>query len=444
MSEQKITFNLDDVNITDIMSQIHENIKSRGYDIEELKKLGSGIRIPKDVGYSPKGLDECVASVNMSAQVQYWWQIPSQGGLKGKFRVFVNKVMRKLNFFYIKHVFDQQNLFNTYTASTVTNLSEVCKKLEADNQELLLKISALYNQNAALQTQVEKLVSSATDEAQKYSKKVEEIEKMYIARQIQLDSVCTTLSARIARLSDNKVKKDLSVEAASELSVALLPVDTDENHKFDYFLFESKFRGSREDIKKRQLHYLQYFVGQENVLDLGCGRGEFLELLSENGIKAEGVDLLEENIETCKEHNLNVRLGDGIAYLKSLPDYSLGGIFSAQVIEHISNDELVELLRLAHKKLKSGAKIVLETLNPQCLMIYAESLYLDPSHTKPVHPYVVKFIAECEGFTENHLVYMTPSDEAMKLKLDNSDNESIKTINNLIFGNREYALIAEK
>ena len=444
MSEQKVIFNLDDVNITDIMSQIHENMKQRGYDVEELKKLSNGIRIPQSIGTDVGGFDGTVAYVNMSAQVQYWWQIPAQGGLKGKIRVFVNKVMRKLTFFYMKHVIDQQNIFNMYTANAFTSMQDIIRKLEADNEELNLKLSALYNQNAALSAKVEKIDIECLEKAKEYEKKTREIESLYAQRQNEINSLYTAIGARLSRLN-TKTPENVQIEASKKLSPDIIP-DTYTTHSFDYFLFESKYRGTTDEIKARQAHYLEYFKGQENILDLGCGRGEFLELLNENGIKSEGIDMLPENIALCKEKNLDVKLGDGIAYLSSLPDNSLGGIFSAQVIEHISNEQLVELIRLSRKKLKDGAKLVLETLNPQCLMIYAESFYMDPSHTKPVHPYVVKFIAECEGFIKNELIYMTPSDEKMLLPVDENEKSesSFRTINSLLFGNREYALIAEK
>ncbi|MEG0615696.1 MAG: SAM-dependent methyltransferase, partial [Oscillospiraceae bacterium] len=126
---------------------------------------------------------------------------------------------------------------------------------------------------------------------------------------------------------------------------------------------------------------------------------------------------------------------------------SLGGIFCAQVIEHLTTNQLIELLKLAHKKLQDGGKILLETLNPQCLMIYAECFYLDPSHTKPVHPLAVQFIAECQGFSSNEILYMTPSDQRLiipNIPEKPEFDEPVNTINNLIFGNREYALIATK
>lgn len=442
MSEQKITFNVEDVNITDIMEQIHKNMKTRGYDVEELKNLNKELHIPKPVGVETGSLDQSVSLLNSAINVQYWWQIPAQGGIKGRFRVFVNKITRKLTYFYMKHVFDQQNIYNMYAATTINNMQNTIKKLEEDNQELNLKLTALYNQNNSLAKKINSSKLDGINQSKIYNEKAEELEKAYAQRQIELDSIYTVLAARLARLNDCNKK----CECSAELLADILPNDTESEHKFDYFLFESKYRGTTDEIKERQRRYLEFFTGQQNVVDIGCGRGEFLQLLSQNNISCTGVDILPENIELCKANKLNVIESDGISYLKSVEDNSLGGIFCAQVIEHLSNKQLIELFTLAHKKLKVGAKIITETLNPQCLMIFAESFYMDPSHKMPVHPYVTKFIAETEGFSKNSLIFMTPSDEKLRFVID-EDDENVcakKAVNELLFGNREYALIAEK
>ena len=465
-TEQEINFDVNDVNISDIMEQLHANIASRGYDIDELKRLSNGLTI-KSPSVSTGGdeqLGNVATAVNSARNVQYWWVIPSQGGLKGKIRVISNKIMRKLTFFYMKHVVDQQNIFNSYTADSVIVLTNSCNNLIEENARLQQSIDDLKTENCELNKSI-KRISDKIDETitskvektiiekmEKYVTDIKSIEDAYSHRQDKIDSINTSIAARLRRIENLNIRpSDTSMEASKELTITQNPMiiqDTDEKHDFDYFLFESKYRGSKEDIKKRQEHYLQYFRGQENVLDIGCGRGEFLELLGENNISAIGVDILPENIQSCKENNLNVVLGDAIEYLRKCEDESLGGIFCAQVIEHISTDQLIELVRLSNKKLKTGANLILETLNPQCLMIYAESFYLDPSHTKPVHPLAVKFIAECEGFYDNQIIFMTPSDYTLNIptseNYDSESKKSISTINHLLFGNREYALVAKK
>lgn len=453
-SKPEIIFDVNDVNISAILEQIHDNMKTRGYDIEEMKKLSKGIEI-KAPSASVCGCDylnASTAAVNACYNVQYWWVIPNQGGLKGKLRVLTNKIMRKLTFFYMKHVFDQQNVFNANVTNAINQLTSTCNNLTVENNDLLMRLTAMNNQNASLIASLQKQTAIVDNTMSRYVSQISEIENMYAQRQSTLESINISIAARLHRI-ENKLTNpsaDTSMEASSELTIPVTLAEFDDNtdikHEFDYFLFESKHRGSSEEIKKRQECYLQYFEGQENVLDLGCGRGEFLEILSENNISAKGVDILAENVRCCQEKGMAAAFGDGIEFLHNCEDNSLGGIFSAQVIEHISTEKLVELIHLAHKKLKPGANLILETLNPQCLMIYAQCFYLDPSHTKPVHPESVKFIAECEGFVDNQLIYMSPSPD-IDLPIPEEHPESansIKTINYLLFGNREYALVAKK
>jgi 2-polyprenyl-3-methyl-5-hydroxy-6-metoxy-1,4-benzoquinol methylase len=140
---------------------------------------------------------------------------------------------------------------------------------------------------------------------------------------------------------------------------------------FDYVGFEDRFRGNEEELKERQRTYLQYFQDKENVLDIGCGRGEFLELLRECGIKARGVDLDLDMVLLCREKGLDVVMDDAFAHLTVLPDDSVGGVFAAQVIEHLHPRRVIELVRLCYRKLVPGGVLILETPNPKCLMVFA-------------------------------------------------------------------------
>jgi O-antigen chain-terminating methyltransferase len=115
---------------------------------------------------------------------------------------------------------------------------------------------------------------------------------------------------------------------------------------FDYARFEERFRGDEHEIKERQRTYLQYFQDKENILDIGCGRGEFLELLRESGIKAGGVDLDLDMVLLCREKGLDVSMNDSFTHLGALPDESVGGVFAAQPIEHLHPRRVIELVKL--------------------------------------------------------------------------------------------------
>ena len=221
--------------------------------------------------------------------------------------------------------------------------------------------------------------------------------------------------------------------------------------EFDYAGFEERFRGSEEEIKERQRIYVSYFEGRDDVVDIGCGRGEFLELMRESGIRARGVDLDLDMILLCREKGLDVSADDAFAYLGALPDDSLGGIFAAQVIEHLHPLRIIELVDLCHRKLGPGGVLILETPNPKCLMVFADTFYKDPSHVQPVHPDTMQFLFEALNFHQVELRFLGAVDPFMRipsLQLPGADlrrfNEGIDRLNSLLFGFQEYAVIGRK
>ena len=165
---------------------------------------------------------------------------------------------------------------------------------------------------------------------------------------------------------------------------------------YKYVGFEDQFRGSRDAIRSRLESYLPFFDGRAPVLDIGCGRGEFLELLAAQGIAARGIDVNPEMVDTCRVRGLDAVEGDGVSYLAAVDDGSLGGIFAAQVVEHLEPGYLLRLLDLAFHKLAAGGVLVLETLNPACWVAFFESYIRDITHVRPLHPETLKYLGDGE------------------------------------------------
>ncbi|MBI4836208.1 MAG: methyltransferase domain-containing protein [Candidatus Abawacabacteria bacterium] len=175
----------------------------------------------------------------------------------------------------------------------------------------------------------------------------------------------------------------------------------------NYFEFENTFRGDEALIKARQSVYLQYFKDRHAVLDIGCGRGEFLELMRENSIEAQGIDLDKDMCDYCQKKGLKVSCEDLFVFLLRSPDNSFDGIFSAQVIEHLDFEQLQRLMYLLQKKLMVGAKAVLETVNPLCPVAH-QHFYMDLTHIKPLFPDVVAFLAQSFFLKKHALLFRTP------------------------------------
>ncbi|MBX7244632.1 MAG: class I SAM-dependent methyltransferase [Candidatus Sumerlaeaceae bacterium] len=184
---------------------------------------------------------------------------------------------------------------------------------------------------------------------------------------------------------------------------------------FDFLAFENLTRGTEARIASEQQKYLPWFAGATNVLDAGCGRGEFLEILREAGVDAYGLDSDQHMVDHCASHGLRVVLGQLFAHLNEVPDESLGGIFLGQVVEHLPTESLGALAATAFRKLKPGAAIVMETINPTCLTTFSGAFYADPTHVKPVHPKALEYFLTQAGFGGINLIFSAPVPNTDKL-----------------------------
>src|SRR6185312_5628346 len=175
---------------------------------------------------------------------------------------------------------------------------------------------------------------------------------------------------------------------ASPGAVSSAPVPTAAS-SLDYSRFAERFRGTDEEIRRNMEFYRPIFAGRDNVLDIGCGRGEFLEVMREAGANARGIDLSPESVAQCHDKGLQAEVADLFAYLATQPDGEFDGILSSQVVEHLPADRIPEMIRLCGAKLRRGGVLAIETPNPECLAIFATYFYLDPTHTRPMpHQYL--------------------------------------------------------
>jgi len=219
---------------------------------------------------------------------------------------------------------------------------------------------------------------------------------------------------------------------------------------YKYVGFEDQFRGSPEEIRKRVAEYLPIFEKTSDVLDVGCGRGEFLDLLRGNGVRARGIDVNAAMVDVCREKKLDAETADALTYLRGLPDGSLGGLFAAQVIEHLEPRYLTQLLDAAFDKLRPGAPIVLETINPACWFAFFESYIRDLTHVRPVHPDTLHYLLIATGFQHVDIKYRAPYPDAEKLQpvaspalgdLVETLNANVEKINRLLFTYLDYAAV---
>jgi len=210
-----------------------------------------------------------------------------------------------------------------------------------------------------------------------------------------------------------------------------------------YRAFEDRHRGSRELIKSRLEVYrpfIEPLINSEETsygIDLGCGRGEWIEILGEMGISALGVDLDQGMLSACSERGLQAIQGDAIAHLETLEDESQLVVSAFHVVEHISFEQLQKLVEEAYRALKPGGLLIMETPNPENIMVATCSFYLDPTHTRPIPPDLLMFMTEFSGFSRSKIVRLQ---EGIGITSSRSLN-----LNDVLGGaSPDYAVVAQK
>ncbi len=265
--------------------------------------------------------------------------------------------------------------------------------------------------------------------------------------EILLQQTLTELLAVQAKLSkiDHKIKsQDKDIHKLYEETGTNLHLKIPNWDQF-YSNFEDVFRGPPEIIKERIQVYIpivQEALTKNNnspVLDLGCGRGEWLELLKENKIKALGIDSNPAMIEQCDQRGLDVTKDDAMTYLKKQKNQVFGSVTGFHIIEHLPFITLMSLLDEIYRTLKSGGMVILETPNPHNVIVSSNSFHYDPTHKKPLPPELMKFILDQKGFT-NIMVK-----ELNSLPNPIQDASALtEKFNELFFGPQDYAIIGYK
>ncbi len=226
-----------------------------------------------------------------------------------------------------------------------------------------------------------------------------------------------------------------------------------------YVGFEDRYRGSRELIRSRVDEYVPLLSAASDVVDIGCGRGELLEALKARGVRARGVDANPAMVEMCRSRGLDAVAGDALGFLQQQSDASIGGLVAIQVVEHFTPAYLVQFLQTAHHKMRAGAPLILETINPASWLAFFESYIRDITHQRPLHPDTLRFLVESNGFTSVDVRYQQPVPDQHRLdrvgdppadaapvirQLGDAVNAHADKLNARLFAPTDYVVVARR
>ena len=373
---------------------------------------------------------------------------------------------------------DRQHAFNARTAAAVDALVQRDRERTADFERFQAALIALLQQITLFveskDRQVTALARLRLDDHQRIIGEHHwRLEAQHAALEEQRPLLAAlpelrahlTISQRVTAMLQRRMS-ELTAAAPAPGTAPPAAAATAADHPsldgYKYVAFEDQFRGSEESVAATFDEYLPIFAGATAVVDLGCGRGEFLAALQSSGVRARGVDSNEAMVAVARERGLDATQGDALGYLAALPDESIDGLIATQVVEHLEPSYLNRLLDTSARRLRPGAPIVLETINPACWYAFFSSYIRDPTHVRPVHPETLQYLLRASGFERVEIRYRSPLPEHVKLKtiaspdvarwlsdpstvglgtLAQTSNANAGALNQLLFGYQDYAVI---
>lgn len=304
------------------------------------------------------------------------------------------------------------------------------ERLEAQAEQLSIRAEQLNDRDAQLELRAERLEAQLQAEAEQ------------ISQRLQATRAGLALQGRRMLMLLDEARPSLSNPAERQPPPVIAEV---ERHFSDslYASFEDHFRGSREEITDRLQIYLPLLREAgiiTGILDIGAGRGEWLEVLREEGMEGRGVDTNSVQVEACAARKLEVIHTDALDYLRSLPDESLNAVTGFHVIEHLEFGALVSLVDEIVRTLAPGGLVIFETPNPENVSVGTHNFYVDPTHRNPLPIPIMKFLFESRGFSQIEIIRLHPS-ETPRVE---GNTDLIERFNEYFYGPMDYAITGRK
>lgn len=349
------------------------------------------------------------------------------GGIVSRLVALGKKLLRPLALFPVKDLWDRQRVFNAILIETLEKYREEHAAIRATHQHYLERLDAIdARTTVGLQDVMlhnDALFSRVDQKLDRYRREARE------------------LWHRLGAL----------VTAAESPEPGALKKAVEEQQ---YLNLEERFRGSEAEIAERISAYSPFLEGKGSLLDLGCGRGEALELFARQGLAVHGIDSSKEMVARCHEKGLSAQEGDLFGSLAAIADGSYDAVVSFHVIEHLPPSSLPLLVRSAWRILKPGGVLILETPSPLSVVMSARNFWADPTHLRPVHPWSLEVVFREAGFEPVTRLDLHPFPQEERLPeidlqklpadqqaLADQINRMRDLLDDLLFGNRDFALV---
>jgi O-antigen chain-terminating methyltransferase len=433
-----------EIDVEKVMEQIRKNVRKRRQGL------------PPSKAASPLPPDQVAADLTSLHRGNdiYPLHFTSHRGVLGRLVVLAKKMLQQL----LTPILERQLAYNAANTRVTSALWEQVATLRQQQAEALqalrvevgAQLAGVQQQQAAVQAAVAAVGQCQADTLRALRAEAKEEAAERKARMAEWEST-------IARLKTESILHERRITLLLEEARKRLPDARDQaylrsaadaaNSVLDalYVSFEDQFRGTRADIKERLRVYLPILqeaqLGSEAkpILDVGCGRGEWLELLQETGLWGQGVDRNRVLVEQCQRRGLRVVEGDVLTYLGSLPYASLGAF---HIIEHLPLEVLIKVLDETVRVLTSGGVAVFETPNPQNVLVGSHNFYLDPTHRNPLPSSIMKLMAEARGLCRVQIFELHPYPEASRVQEAGLD--VAKRFNECFYGPQGYAVVGWK
>ena len=420
-----------------LRQQIREEIE-RSYKPREMslsiEQASTGQPVSSELAELRSAIAALTASYALVGQTP-----PEPPTFRGRIGARLVKLVQKLLFWYTPQIVHFQysavKAFDSALRACEEQFNSV-RELEAkarlEQQDVRASVAVVMSRTQVLERRLEAL------RLQDLARIDREIARLKAQQTVQEGRIALLIQARNA-----------SPELSGNLPARLLRQEEQHNMDALYAALEDEFRGSRQEIGERLSVYLPRLteagIGSESmpILDVGCGRGEWLELLREHQLHGTGIDLNRVVLAMCRERGLPAVEAEAIEHLRSLPEASLGAVTAFHVIEHLKLPQLLDLLDAAKRALKPGGVAIFETPNPNNMFVSSRYFYLDPTHRHPIPSLLGRFLAEARGFERVEILELHPWPEEHRLDTHTGGDLAAR-FNDCFYGPQDYAIIAWK